>query len=173
MKKYRDTDFWFELTEGSAPSGLGFVRYYAVTCRKCGKQARHMASGQANDQLRKFFIRQNWEIGRATNLHLCPDCTVRHKHRLRPEPPTSNLIPLLPPQHQRVTLQEAWKQANEIERAEFLLQLRDANGPIFTRDKPPAEPHTLEPAVDEPIADDNGEPADWWLELQKIGANHG
>lgn len=182
MKKWRADDFWFELTEGSSPDGVGFVRYNEVTCRKCGAKAKHLASGQSADQLRKFFIRQNWEIGRSRFHHVCPECAHKHKlHRLaeeirtwerehRPEPEAhhappkpSNVVPLHPPQ--RVSLQDAWKQADENERAEFLLKLRDVNGPIFTD---PREEFKPEPVADDHmITEDDGEVADWWLELQK------
>lgn len=172
MKKYRDDDYWFELTEGPGPTGLGFVRYFRVTCRKCGKQAKHLANGQSNDQLRKFFIRQNWDIGRATNLHFCPDCATRNKHRPTeslPEPAASNVFPLHPPQG--ISLQEAWDQANDAERTNFwnYLQLicREHGEqlrciPVVQDDK------ALQASMIPDVKDDDepDEPADWWLDLQ-------
>jgi hypothetical protein len=140
MKKYSADDFWFELTEGPSPDGIGFVRYNEVTCRKCGAKAKHLASGQSEDQLRKFFIRQNWEIGRTARHHVCPACAHKHNHSqtraqtLRTELPPSNVIPLRP----RVTLQQAWDKADKEERAEFLLALEASHGVILAR--PQARP---------------------------------
>lgn len=164
MKKYRTEDFWFELTKGPSPDGVGFVRYNSITCRKCGKCTKIHNTGQSVDQMRKFFIRQNWDIGRARNLHLCPDCAVRHKHRPteperpRLEPPASNVVPLRPPP-QRVTLQEAWEQASESERLAFLILLR--------RDHAEITPQSEFKPVPPPDSTHNDEPADWWKELNE------
>lgn len=133
MKKWRADDFWFELTEGRSPDGgLGFVRYNTITCRKCGTKAQHLACGQSVDQLRKFFIRQNWEIGKSRFHHVCPECAHKHNHRreAEPKPAPSNVIPLHLPAR---TLIETWDRASNSERAEFLLALETTQGLILAR----------------------------------------
>lgn len=135
MKKYRADDFWFELIEGASPDGsMGFVRYNAITCRKCGANAKHLQAGQSEEQLRKLFIRQNWEIGRTRHHHVCPECAHKHNHRDTTEhpPKPSNVVPLRP-SLPRVTLIEAWDRSSESERAEFLLALETTQGLILAR----------------------------------------
>jgi hypothetical protein len=130
MRKWRADDFWFELVEGPSPDGIGFVRYHQVTCRKCKTQSKTRQMGQSNDHLRKFFIRQGWDVGRARNLHLCPECAHKHKDlRTKPQP-QPNVVPLhpTPPQPKRVTLKQTWEQASEAERAEFWGFLRAVYG---------------------------------------------
>lgn len=143
MKKFRDDDYWFELTEGPSPDGVGFVRYHQVTCRKCGTQSKARNTGQSVDQMYKFFQRQNWEIGRTRHHHVCPDCAHKHGHRRateppKPKPPPSNVVQLRPPP--RITLIEAWDRSSENERAEFLLTLEATHGLILARPARAPEP---------------------------------
>lgn len=134
MKKYRADDFWFELTQGPSPDGVGFDRYHQVQCRKCGATNKIRSTGQAVDQLRKIFMNQNWEIGRTRHHHVCPECAHKYKHRPATEQPPkpSNVVPLRPSQP-RIMLIEAWDRSSESERAEFLLALESTQGLILAR----------------------------------------
>lgn len=150
MKKIRDDDVWFEYVERPI-AGHGFVRFYRVSCRKCGKTQDIRNTGQANEVLKKYYLKNNWDIGRSKTLHLCPDCAHKKKDRAAdtlyepvPEALPSNVVQLRPPP--LPALQVAWQRASKEERADFLLWLESAQGLILAHTAPtPASVPTPDP----------------------------
>jgi hypothetical protein len=69
---------WYDMV--SRPNEAGHVvRYYEIQCRVCGETDLHHASGLTEDQLRKWFIRRGWDIGKRCNKHYCVDCAAPSK----------------------------------------------------------------------------------------------
>jgi len=192
MKKHNDNSFWFEIIEGVKPDGIGFDRYNRIVCRKCGKQAKHLNHGQSNEQMRKLFMRWHWKVGRAPNLHFCPECATNNKKHERrevmqdgrraghndlpaPSEVRANVVPFIPPAPARTTLQQAWDAADDTERNEFWHYLQrvcfEHGVQLIYKDIPfdaqiETEIHQSDAADDIPTTDDDDEgAADWWKEI--------
>lgn len=186
MSKHYNRQTWFDLTTGPSVDGNNkVVRYYVISCHRCGRQASYHATGLANDGLRKYFIRLKWEIGHTRTQHTCPDCINKPRLRVvetKPSPMGSNsnydklaiiwaacteierekfLLYIADRQPIAADLKIIWRQITEEERAEFLLGLRMADGtPAFKRAEFNAS--TTEPESEEVV---DAEPADWWKQL--------
>lgn len=165
MRKYDDSKYWYAIT--TAPDAGGRqMRYYAISCSRCGRQASCHAASLADDKLRKIFIRDGWDLGKSQKHHRCPEC--KYKPRTRVEtiaepPPAPKLSPL----------EAAWQAASKAERDAFLLtrclmEERELNANVLgavLEDLFQPEPTTVEPA---PEPEPEEAPADWWAEMQKV-----
>jgi hypothetical protein len=198
MKRYREEELFYELT--SVPDAAGrFVRYYAVTCRKCKARASYHAACITNDALRKIFQRRKWDIGRTVKQNLCPACSgnapgqiaepERHQH-YPPEPATP--APAMPAAATEYSnpIGAAWNMASNADRVDFIHGLqyiwerRTWNAEfaeameVLARtilaelgNLSPAP--TIEPTPpddsDSQLADEFDQPADWWQNLMSDG----
>jgi hypothetical protein len=116
MRKYRDSDFWFEILTDTAPDGARGTRYYQVSCRSCSNSQRYHAAGVSNEGLKKIFTRAGWTIGKSRFKHICPDCSRRHSS---PPTPTPITTPEPPPEPQISFIQKTWLHLHDDQRVEF------------------------------------------------------
>jgi hypothetical protein len=179
VKRHSCRASWYDITQDLDPSGQRVVRYYAITCRDCGRSLKVQPGAMSNEAVRKLFLRLKWELGRKPRSHLCPDCQPTGRPCSPPQPP-----PPPPPPPAKNPVYAAWHEADDQQRYEFFGELLNteskvvwfeawlvSNGFAFTRHSSVAEQaqpagngQATEQAEDRP-ADDHDEPADWWLEL--------
>lgn len=107
---------WYEMTSRPDPSGR-VLRYYEIRCKSCGGVASYHASGLTDDQLKKFFIRKKWHVGKSPNQHLCPTCSTGE-----PRPKVERSPPPVPPPPPPWgwELNAAWERANGGQRLAFM-----------------------------------------------------
>lgn len=171
IKRYRDEDFWYEIS--SAPDAGGrMTRAYKITCRYCGRLKSFRTTGFADEKMRKHLIRDGWEIGRVAGAHVCPGCIHRHKDKSTSRADVS----VTPPPSPMIALELAWMACSEKDRETFALKLYEEYfaappqppSPLFAPLSPTnGETMPLDPPT---IDGDDDTPADWWLELQTSGA---
>lgn len=129
MKKFRPSDFWYEITQRPDPNNHGrFGQYYQVTCRECGAFRLKLANSMGDDGLRKWFMAHGWEIGKSQRGHTCSRCL--HEPKVSPPPPQPpepepeyELPP--PPEPPANPVARAWEKASYAERKMFLYAMRE------------------------------------------------
>lgn len=181
MKRWRNEDFWFELTTGPDPTNGRPVRYHIIRCA-CGQESSRHAHGMSVEKLRKYFVRRGWQIGKTSNAHRCPDCQQQQKPEQKPATPmvfVSNEIYHHWSEADRAErliflrlVTRAWTNEGQ-ERQEFLALLGEIGifdemavkilaefeARALTRPAPEPAPSTPEPALEpEPVAESEPEP---------------
>src|SRR5262245_60319423 len=117
FNKHRPT--WFAITTGPSADGKKAARYYVITCHRCGRQASYHATGLANDGLRKYFIRQKWDVGHSATQHVCPECINKPRLRVEEHPEPMHVVSDLLPSSAFDRLCSVWKDCNEKQQREF------------------------------------------------------
>jgi hypothetical protein len=179
MKRFRESDFWFELTQAPHPSTGRPVRYVRLTCRQCKSTVQTHANKMADDKLRKYFMRRNWHVGKTIQSHLCEQCQKTQLAEAPPAAAASSKNPLF----------DYWLAATQQDRRELLLMissndtlrhqmtallkevgmihddwLLDALITSTYNDNVVKFPEPAPAPAGEQHDDDNA-PADWWLEI--------
>lgn len=96
MNKSRHRQTWFELGTGLGEAqNKAHVRLNIIRCSKCDRSTSEQ-HGQADEVLRKKFLRRGWFVGKNTGQHLCPE----HAQKA-PKPSKKDIINIIPPKSAR------------------------------------------------------------------------